>query len=279
MHELSAIRRLLTSSRTSVRFSKTWEALCDETGVGTRVGQLIHFTPDDRERLREYAQAEFGVDPQFEDRRLDRMGMAMRDASEKLSSQSVFGHLLLVATTGTAKVRVGGVDSATPPGAFLTVEPDALDRDELRSRHLIIIENGAVLSHAQKIGLPVPWADSVCLYRGHGDNVREVDAIVAAQPPERLGFFMDFDPAGLALGLASGKGTLLVPADWKKLDYQTSYNQPKVHHDQVALLDRSLASPSSTIQSLAQHLKQERLALMQEHLVSRGLPLMAIPIQ
>lgn len=279
MRELNAIRRLLTSGNRSVRFSSTWESICSETGLGNRLGRELHFSPDEMIRLREYAVSAYGMDPQHDDPAVGRMAMADRDASEKLSSHSVFGHLLLLATVGTATITVSGQRVVSPTGSMITSEPEAVGRQQLREQNLIIIENGAVMTHAHQFQLPGAWRDSVCLYRGHGRNVRDVDSIIADQPSDRLGFFMDFDPAGVRLASLNGRGTLLVPDNWEALSHATPYNQPEVFHNQLSQLGDCLASTSMKVRTVAAHLKSEQLAIMQEHLVARKTQLAAIVLQ
>lgn len=64
--EISAIEHLLKTARLKVKRSQVWERICAENGVGQIIGREIHFTVAERQRLREYVQAEHGIDPQFD---------------------------------------------------------------------------------------------------------------------------------------------------------------------------------------------------------------------
>ncbi len=277
--ELSAIERLLNSDKTSVRRNPTWDRIHEETGAGSVIGREIRFTHEDRHRLRIYAQSLSGLDPQFDSRAGGRMAVAEYDASEKLSSDSVFGELLVIATAGSARISVQGRDVQTPPGSVISVLPDMLDRDKLRECRLVVIENGAVMPHWSDIRLPGAWKDSVLIYRGHRENLRSVATLVDEHPPETLAFFHDFDPAGLAMACRHGQGLVMVPADWPQLRQDFGPNQPDVHRKQLvqlkSLQNKNRAGDASVIGRMA----REQLAVMQEHMVSRKMALAAVSVE
>ncbi|SHK83021.1 hypothetical protein SAMN05216369_3308 [Marinobacter antarcticus] len=276
--EIAAIERLLKAGKSKVQRSQTWEQICAENGVGQVIGREIHFTAADKQRLREYALAEHGVDPQFDSRVGGRMVMALQDASEKLSSDSVFGHLIVLATAGTAKVAVGGEEFRTPRGSVLSVLPGCLDTDHLQSQKLVIVENGGVVPYWADIRLPGSWENSVILYRGHRENVRTIAEIARNQPAGNLAWFFDFDPAGLALALDQGRGSALVAGKWRELGRHTPFNQPKIHRKQSVALKRLKARATGELLAIAEHMSNEELAVMQEHLTRRHIQLVALPI-
>jgi len=143
------------------------------------------------------------------------MEAADKSNNEKFTNDSVFGHLLVLATAGDAEVFVGGQSASTPPGALLSVLPDALDRQALKSQRVVLVENGAPMTEWDKIQLPPPWDNSVILYCGHRENAGFVQQIVADQPSSNLALYYDFDPEGLEMALRTGKGTILLPEDWR----------------------------------------------------------------
>ncbi|MCK0164918.1 hypothetical protein [Marinobacter sp. S6332] len=268
--EIAAIERLLRTGKANVRRGKVWDQICAETGVGQVIGKEIHFTPEERQRLREYAKAEHGLDPQYDSRAGGRMAMAHHDASEKLSPDSVFGELLVLATAGAAIVKVNGKNASTPSGSVLSVRPHCLDLKHLQTQNLVIIENGGLMPYWADIKLPDSLANAIILYRGHRENVRSVAEIVSHQPADKLAWFFDFDPAGQCLAFDQAKGSTLVPSGWRKLGRHTPFNQSKVHHKQCIALQRLRSRATGELLSIADHMASEELALMQEHLVLRS---------
>lgn len=276
--ELAAIERLLKSNKTRVRRNATWDRIHEETGAGTVIGRELHFNHEDRHKLRIYGQSQTGLDPQFDSRAGGRMAVAKYDASEKLSSDSVFGELLVMATAGSACISVQGMAVRTPPGSVISVLPDRLDRDRLRECRLVVIENGSVMPHWSEIRLPEGWEDSVLIYRGHRENLRMVAALVDEHPPETLAFFHDFDPAGLAMACHHGRGAVMIPADWQRLPGDSGPNQLNVHHKQRAQLKQLQQKNRAGDDSLIGQMANKQLALMQEHMITRNMPLIVIPI-
>jgi len=277
-NEIAAVERLLRSDKTTVQRNKTWDTICAETGAGSVVGKEIHFTPTDKQRLREYIASESGLDPQFDSRAGGRMAMAHHDASEKLTSDSVFGHLVVLATTGSAAVKVNGDTIRTPPGSVLSVLPQDLDREHLKTQKLMIVENGAIMPHWRDIQLPNDWKHSVIMYRGHRANMRTVADIARSQPEEKLGWFFDFDPAGLALGIDQGRGRLMIPEQWFNFDSKTGFNQPGKYRDQSAAMDRIKRKATGELLDIIGYMEKYSLALMQEHLVQRRVALIEIKL-
>lgn len=274
--EIAAIERLLKGSKLKVQRNRIWEQICAENGVGQVIGREIHFTPEDRQRLREYIVAEHGVDPQYDSRAGDRMAMARKDTSEKLSSDSVFGQLIVLATAGNAKVRASGDYVTTPQGSVLSVLPECLDTDHLQSQNLVIVENGGLMPYWAELQLPEAWQDSIILYRGHRENARSVAGIARNQPAGKLAWFYDFDPAGQALALDQARGSTLVPEKWREFGRHTPFNQPKTHRKHSAALKRLKARATGELLAIAEHMADEELALMQEHMVLRQVPLIAL---
>ncbi|GGE78117.1 hypothetical protein GCM10011533_33100 [Streptosporangium jomthongense] len=277
--EIAAIERLLRGGKTKVRLNPTWEQICRENGVGQVIGREIHFTPDDKQRLRDYVLAEHGIDPQFDSRAGGRMAMARKDASEKLSTASVFGHLLVMATAGQSTVRVTGKGVSTPPGSVLSVLPDCLNAEHLHTQKLIIIENGGLMPHWADLQLTESWKDAVILYRGHRENARFVADIAREQPGHNLAWFFDFDPAGLAMALDQGRGNALIPQAWFDFGRHTAFNQPKTHRNQMNALKRLKVRGVGKVLKIAEHMEKEELALMQEHLVLRQVKMSALSFE
>lgn len=275
--ELDAIERLLKRGKTSMRKSKVWESIHEETGAGTIIRGDIHFTANDRQRLREYIRSEYRLDPMFDSRDGDRMAMAKRDTSEKSAKKSVFGQLLIMATAGQSRLSASNEWLKTAPGSVLGILPSALDDKALQQQLLVVVENGAVMPHWADILLPDSWQNAVLIYRGHGDNARTVAGLVEEHPPENLAFFYDFDPAGLVMGTRVGcNSSVLVPTGWQGLHRESGINQPDVYRNQMASLQQLRKMGAAEVGSLIAHIETQELAVMQEHIVQRRMTLTAL---
>lgn len=280
--EFRAIQQVLQSGKTSAQRNKTWTRLHEETGAGSISGRRFLFDQNDLQRLRDYARNRFGLDPLFDSTKVSRVEMAEKNTDEKRAAKSVFGELLLFATTGTAEVTISGRPLSTPPGSILSVKPELVDREALKQTNLVLIENGSLMVEAHRIQLPDGWGDSVLLYRGHGDNFAEAALMASAQPAENLAIYFDFDPEGLEMALQVGRGTVLLPDVVERISVNSkaldAVNQRNVFRKQNSALNRlkqlSLDNHWTAILNL---LEENELAIMQEHITAHHFSLRAVP--
>lgn len=280
--EFRVIQQLLQSGKTSAQRNKTWTRLHEETGAGSMSGRLLLFDKNDLQRLRDYARNRFGLDPLFENVNVSRMEMAEKNTDEKRAAKSVFGELLLFATTGTAEVTISGRPLSTPPGSILSVKPELVDREALKQTNLVLVENGALMVEAHRIQLPGGWGDSVLLYRGHGENLLEASRIVSAQPTENLAVYFDFDPEGLEMALQLGRGSVLLPDVVERISVNAealdSVNQRNVFRKQNSALKRLQLLPlDNHWTAILKLLEENELAIMQEHITAHHFSLRAVP--
>ena len=279
--EFKAITKLLQAGKRETARSDVWKRIHQETGLGAVRGNKFLFSEDELDKLRKYGLSLTGgeLDPLFQKPARSRMDTAEIHNNEKFTSQSVFGSLLLLATAGDASVSINGEPSATQPGSVLAVKPGAIDREALTQQRLIVIENGSLMPDWHRVYLPPTWQDAVLLYRGHGENAREVNKLVQAQPSERLGLYYDFDPAGMAMALNWGKGNILLPQDWLALDCSAAggLSQRSTYRQQYAELKIAQAAAGTDQQrSILAFMAAHECAIMQEHITVRALPLVAI---
>jgi hypothetical protein len=279
--EFKAINRLLQARKNEVARSDVWKRIYEETGLGAVRGNRFLFSEDDLDKLRQFGRSLTGgeLDPLFYQPSGSRMDTAEIHSNEKFTSQSVFGNLLLLATAGDARVIIDGQPGATQPGSFLAVQPGAVNFEALTQQKLIVIENGSLMPDWHRIVLPPDWQNAVLLYRGHGENVRDVSKLVQAQPSEQLAVYYDFDPAGMFMALNWGRGHILVPQDWRALDCSAAggLNQRGTHRQQHAELKIAQAAAVTDQQrSILAFMAAHECAIMQEHMTSRAMPLIAI---
>ena len=274
--EFNAIKRLLISGKRTTNRNPTWTRIHEETCCGTLLGREYQFTDSELQRLRQHAQSFTGLDPLLDSTAGGRMYMAEKVSDEKLANDSVFGQLVVMATAGKAQVRVGGEFAQIPSGTILSVPFDNLDLGYLHQQKIVIIENGALMPECQHIRLPKGWEDCVFVYRGHRENIRHTQKLIEGHPAEHLGLFFDFDPAGLGMALALGKGCIFIPEDGQELSIalEGDINNRSAFRRQSRELSR-LRDKATEInwKSLVDWLEKKEIAIMQEHLVRRNLPL------
>lgn len=277
--EFNAIRRLLSSGKKTANKNPTWTRIHEETCCGTLVGRAFQFSDDELQRLRQHAQSLTGLDPLFDSTAGGRMDMAEKVPDEKLASDSVFGQLVVMATVGKAQVKVSGESVRIPQGSILSVPFDRLDANILRQQRLVVIENGALMPECHHIRLPKGWEDCVFIYRGHRENVRHTQNLIESQPAELLGLFFDFDPAGLDMALAVGKGCVFIPKEGPKLinALGATINNRSAFRRQGREINRLRDRVVDTHwEQIVDWLEKNEIAIMQEHLVRRNLPLVTL---
>ncbi len=277
--DFNAIKRLLTSGKKTANRNQTWTRIHEETCCGTLVGREYQFTEDELHRLRSHAQSLTGLDPLFDSTAGSRMDMAEKVPDEKLASDSVFGQLVVMATAGKGEVRVNGEAAYVPPGAVISVPFESLDLEHLRQQRLVVIENGSLMSECHRSRLPQGWEDCVFVYRGHRENVRHTQKLIEHHPAELLGLFFDFDPAGLGMALAVGKGHVFIPEIGPELLSPTNagINKRGAYRKQ----NRELVwlkglTPNTRWGQVVNWMENNELAIMQEHLVRRKVPLVTL---
>lgn len=276
--EFNAIKRLLNSGKKTANRNPTWARIHEETCCGTLVGRVFQFTDDELQRLRRFAQSLTGLDPLFDSTVGGRMDMAEKVPDEKLANDSVFGQLVVMATAGKAQIRVSGEFARIPRGAVLSVPFDQLDAEHLHQQRLVVIENGALMPECHHMQLPRGWEGCVFVYRGHRENIRHTQKLMERHPAELLGLFFDFDPAGLDMALAVGKGRVFIPEDRPELRMALEeINNRNAFRRQLRELNRLRDRVTdSQWEQVVDWLERNEIAIMQEHLVRRRLPLVTL---
>lgn len=273
----TAIRKLLLKKSSKVKRSAVWQEIVSETGLGIRQGANYAFTDDDKEGLRKHSRRKLGLDPLFDELETDRLTQSEKAANEKLARGTVFGQSLILAATGQAPIPLITGELRLPSFAFLGVPVGTIDIPRLSERHLVIIENGSLMTEPHRLDLPPPWNNAVLIYRGHGDDAKALKRIMATHPQDRLALFYDFDPAGMDMALTVGGGALIVPQMWIELTERCEPNKRDSFYEQAKQLVRAQnLTKTPELNNILAHMEKEKLAVTQEALVSNGIKLMAI---
>lgn len=210
---IALIQDALRKRKREVPASGAWLALHEEWGVGRQQGKRIHLSLEDRDAMRQRAMDVYGVDPVTLDMEQDRTDMARTTADEKLSRQQAFGRLVRVAVPGggvTVQPSEGSAEKAvipTPPGVLLSVEPAQLCLDQAQVQRVLVIENANIMERWWEMVpyLPARWRQHTLLaYRGHRQDLRSMQEWIGQHRGTlEVGFYGDFDPHGVRIGLRS----------------------------------------------------------------------------
>ncbi|WP_017429336.1 DUF7281 domain-containing protein [Vreelandella jeotgali] len=288
---LAAIQGVLQKRQRRVPASVDWLALHEEWDVGRLRGGYLHLSLEDREVMRQRAIQLYRADPMTLDLEKDRTALTEETANEKLSRQRAFGRLLRVAVPGhgvtVATLEPGQGDELflpTPPGVLLSVEPSQLLLDTAHITRVLVIENAQLVERWWELVplLPEAWRHNTLIaYRGHRQDLRSLlEWIKSHREHITLGFYGDFDPHGVRIGLRSyaplmppEQFWLIGPDDPASIPRQV--NKPDTfasHENTLRYLERHTPI-SSGFRPLIDHIRRGRWAVTQEALLALSTPL------
>jgi hypothetical protein len=283
--EFNAIQNYFTQGARLVVFNKTWKNIHEEHGVGNPHGRLgnkpaITFTDKDRDFLRNWMIEETGLDPLSKlPLPKSRVEAASKGKNEKVSTRTVFGQMLKIARADGNTINTHTGPAIIPPRCFMSIESANLN---LKNEIVIIIENGELIREWSSLSLPKELTNALLIYRGHEDDAKEIKRLLESDPPALSIGFYDFDPAGILIGLSNNHDALLVPADisqWKKENPEfRQFNQPNVFWKQGEQLLSVENKARGDVLQLLDSIKSENIAVMQEHMVAKHIPLKIIEL-
>tara|TARA_R110000765_G_scaffold175120_4_gene279837 strand:- start:228 stop:878 length:651 start_codon:yes stop_codon:yes gene_type:complete len=194
---------------------------------------------------------------------------AARDHDEKWAKQGVFANLICVTTLG--KWPIKGANSI-PAGIILACDAEQYDFAGINA--VVFVENGEVLKTWSITSplLPAPFNDAVAIYRGHGDNINKVKALIDSLTIP-VGLYFDYDPSGLAMAArAKTKENhhIIIPDASTELLIQHTKKSAYEAQAHTALFWES------TDAKLMRHMKlmrQSHIAVTQERIAVTGIPL------
>ena len=267
--EFQAIKRALQQSKRSVRKSQVWMRICEEYDVGQIVGENILLSETDCKRLREIMIQTTNVDPLTEDINGDREAMAKKSRNEKLSGQSVFADQLQVARTGGKPIPFKTGHGVTPHGTLLSTTIENLDFKRIDA--VLVIENGTTMLNWHRIKLPFECKDAIIVYRGHGNNLRDVMVLKQRLKAEAILYvYPDFDPKGVQIATELNCDAIVVHEDWLAFkpgnEFYEKCNKIETFRLQESELDKVVEQGGSPFQKLLVHMQKYHTALTQEHL-------------
>ena len=278
IRELSVIQAALQLKKRSMAFNKTWQKVHQDYQIGTVHGKELHLTSKELEYLEccIYAKQVKVAPEQSLNLESDRMDLLKFLKDEKSGGYSVFGDQLVFASVHAKLPLKQGDVTIGYKGLVSTVHADELIFNKIEK--LIIVENGTMLTrlfdwYGQ---LPEEWQDSLFLYRGQGQNARQVFELLAKLPDHtEISFYGDFDPFGLNIAahfLKRRTMSILIPECWREitrnhLDNNTSKFFEQIHNSHDLYTDT--AQPV-VIRKLYMHVHINQIALMQENVNRLG---------
>lgn len=271
--------------------NKTNKDLCELLDVGEVVGKNVHLSPQDIRDIEIFFDAQLGERLITYDITGDtRMAMARPGMSEKSASGTVFQSLINVASK--AAIYLHG-QPHIPVAARYIASIKSTDLILETLTHVVVLENGEMIVEWETVAnaLPDAWQNALLVYRGHGENQKELKSLIDLlfQAKVKVALFFDYDAAGLEMAyhlfsdqlFSDQKNAYLVVPDAKiealiKLSKEESF---ACQHGQLNRLIHKLNHPntSTLIATHANTLKQHQLAVTQEHLLHAQITLKLAP--
>ncbi len=276
--EFDAIREILLRGARQVKLTELWQGIHQQLAVGTLTYKgTISFTEDEKSLLRQWIKDCTGVDPLEREHLPAAKVETSPEVFQKATPRAVFGRMLRLARDGGGPIQIGKSTAVVPEGAILSVEPEYLN---LQQEKILVVDNGKLVRDWYRIKLPEELQGALIVFRGQQrDALALLSVIDEGQPQLNVGFY-DFDPEGLKLALLAEHDAILVPARWTEMlasdPFYERYNQPERFISQIDALLYLQGERSERITSLLRHMKANKIALMQEHLVSEQEPLQLI---
>lgn len=285
------VQKALQNRPRQVKLTQAWVSIHEDWGVGQKRGDKLSLSTDDFDVMRQWAIRTFGADPRSLDRDKDRVELSLDSSNEKLTRQRAFGRLLRVAVPGHGVMLrpAGGAGSPptllpTPPGALLAVEAEQLMLETEKVQRVLVIENAQLMERWWELVplLPEAWQRNTLLaYRGHRGDLRSlIDWIKTHRDDIELGFYGDFDPFGIRIGLRSyaplvppGRFTLIGPD--RPAEIPRAANKPDTFRTHEACLRylEGRVPLDSGVSPLVEALRNGEWAVTQEALLVYGLQL------
>lgn len=273
-----------------VKITKAWKALVDEYDIGIKVGNYLELSASDFDRLQamlnHFMQCDHAA---FLDTSKTRAQIAAVTPEEKASSARAFSLVRLAPSDGYITLSELGTRQHESvrvlAGTFLAVTLEQLNLEVDNFKSIIIIENGATIEQWWDIVplLPVELqTNTLFIYRGHGNEMKRLMKRLAQiqNPATTMYFFGDYDPSGIEIGMTSifrrlPNTAFGLIAPEACLDVTARMSKPDTFIKQERALARiqKRTDIAPAIQTLATHMRDNKLAVTQEVLVARGVRL------
>ncbi|PMN15251.1 DUF7281 domain-containing protein [Vibrio lentus] len=278
---INAAKRIVASSRERISANKSNTEVCRLVEVGVVSGNSILVSRSELREIDNYFTSALGQNlltfQQCSNSRLDAAGPSI---NEKSAKGGVFQQLISLA--GNVNIPLKNQPDVPKEASYIvSVELDDLDFQ--RFSRVLIIENGELIVRWRDVvhSLPAEWQSAVLVYRDHGKNQKDLPTMIECfdNNDVEVGFFFDYDPAGLDMidQLSNDKHHWIVPV--KNLELFQSINKLDEFLKQLEQLDRlKNRVVSASIREHLTFIEENSLAITQEHLIRNQCTLIIIDL-
>jgi len=260
--------KVAQSPRQEFRLNKALAQL-SEQGFGTCFGRSYQIDRVARKALRDWlAAGGIAWTTPLSALDGDRIDVSRFVTNEKVATQTTAAKRVLVAPMGP-EVQINGHPLPVIEGAFISMAIG--DIVTVDARQLLIIENKAAFERMAALSGDFDRLGVLAVYRSdpqnpHGQQWAQQAASWNNIP---LAACMDFDPAGLSMGISSGAQRLLVPKLEDLMHLDGSQDDFRNQHIDWLRL-RPLADNPHTLTHWVRFLRDRRAGFTQERLISHA---------
>jgi hypothetical protein len=260
---------IVTQAKSEVPDSKTNQVICNIAGVGHVKGRKIVLTQSCRLTIEKVISLELGQPLLSINLEAKTRTDSALNPDEKWAKEGVFANLICFTSLNT--LPVAGMGNI-PEGIILSCEPEQLDFSGVAA--VVLVENGEVLKEWKQTAklLPPPYNNAVAIYRGHGENIVKVKALIN-QLTLPVGLYFDYDPAGFAMAVrekTKSNHVILIPD--APTDVLRKLSKPETFEIQLPMAN-SWRSTDEVLIAQMDKLKKHELAVMQEKIAAASIPI------
>jgi hypothetical protein len=258
--------KVAQSLRAEFTITKSLEVLA-ERGLGSIQGERYRIDRQGRKALRQWLHSE-GVAwttpaSAFSG---DRIEVSKLTINEKVASNTTLARHIRLSPMGGG-VMLNYKELPVIDGAFMTMKTGTVE--QVMARFLLLVENKAAFEDLSRVAGDFERQGVLAVYRG--DPESPYGQQWAREASKRfhipLAAYMDFDPAGLSMGVQSGANQLLVPVPQGLHDLQGSTHDFRNQHTDWVWLGGH-AGPDHELAPWTAVLAEHKAGFTQERLIA-----------
>jgi hypothetical protein len=250
-----------------------------EEGIGQVIGRKVVLSYDDMQKIGTFLSVNGYSQPLTADDFSDRMTMSRVHGDEKLARSPVTQDRVLVKSL-TQSFQVNG--KRFPAGHGIEFRVSELL--QAKPSQVLLVENLAAFLTIQDYSAVSDCllSDVLVIYRGGPGFSAQASQRYLAECQAQVIGFLDFDAASLCqLGVKNLDGLLLPSIEQAQLPALLSASKEGLFADHLAQYGaqlNQLIQKGESLKPWAELLCNNQLAVMQEAILSRGFPLLVVPL-
>jgi len=262
--------KLAQSSNKAIPVNVSLRELADR-GFGRITGRNLNFTTADRRAVRNWLESQ-GIDWKTSPSAFnnDRMGAAELAVDEKLGLAAPNEQRVLMSAMGP-DVLINGQPLPVIHGAVIDLP--AAQIHSLSARYLLLVENKAAFQNMHRIAGHFEKEGVLAIYRGDckASHAQRWARQAADVHEINLATYMDFDPAGIDMGLAAHASAVLVPDIHSLEELKGNSADFRNQHIQWQHLRQDDQTPAALEAWLA-YLARRQQGFTQERMIAHSIP-------